>query len=96
MSGSEQAEDTTSEVSRDLASTVEDLILQALASSNLAEHPEDRAREDIGSTNVSGSGDGSNTESQTGIELRELLGAVCVSTLFFNIAFISLARVVCS
>ena len=76
MPGEEQEEDTTSAASRDLASTVEDLILRALASSNLVGDSEGAGNEET-EVSLSVSGDGSTSESQTSIELKDLLGAVC-------------------
>ena len=70
-------EDTSSPEHRDLVSTVEDLIVQALARSNLAGDPDvGSAEQQHDSVSVSISDDGSVTEPQSSIELREMLTAV--------------------
>ena len=70
-------EDSSSPEHRDLVSTVEDLIVQALARSNLVGDPDvGSAEQQHDSVSVSISDDGSVTEPQSSIELREMLTAV--------------------
>ena len=70
-------EDASSPEHRDLVSTVEDLIVQALARSNLVGDPDvGSAEQQHDSVSVSISDDGSVTEPQSSIELREMLTAV--------------------
>ncbi len=70
-------EDSTSPGHRDLVSTVEDLIMQALASSNLVGDSGDSGLADQhDSVSLSVSEEGSVTEPQASIELREMLSAV--------------------
>ena len=70
------AEDTTA-ASHDLVSTVEDLIMHAPASSNLVGDAQSSSVEHTDSVSVSASGDASASESQTSVELRDMLNAVC-------------------
>ena len=70
-------EDASSPEHRDLVSTVEDLLVQALARSNLVGDPDvGSAEQQHDSVSVSISDDGSVTEPQSSIELREMLTAV--------------------
>ena len=69
-------EDSSSPGHRDLVSTVEDLIMQALASSNLVGDSDPGLAEQHDSVSLSVSEEGSVTEPQTSIELREMLSAV--------------------
>ena len=70
-------EDASSPEHRDLVSTVEDLIVQALARSNLVGDPDvGSAEQQHDSVSVSISDDSSVTEPQSSIELREMLTAV--------------------